>query len=135
MSLSSTLKRVEQIDKKARQERQTSPQIIQKTKAVRHPSGSDIHKAFCKTDAGGGNTLTCYLDTDETGTEITVHFNISPSGSNLSDSIRRLSIGNQISIAKIDDDWWCTEGFQKIDSDQLQVDATDGLQTKLDICE
>lgn len=39
---------------------------------------SFLRKAFCKTDAGGGNTLVCYLDEDESGVEkeITVYFEL-----------------------------------------------------------
>jgi len=142
MALSSIFNKVNQFGKKAEQERQSSPQIIQKTKAVRHPiSGSGIHAAFCKTDAGAGNTLVCYLNEDITEppqdpppTEIIVNFNISPTSSNLSDCIPSLKDGDRIEVYKNGDDWWCMDRFQKLNTDQLEADATDGLQTTLPEC-
>ena len=35
-------------------------------------AGTEIRMAFCKTAAGSGNTIVCYLDTDATGEEVTV---------------------------------------------------------------
>lgn len=67
--------------------------------------------AYCKTDAGAGSTIVCYLDTDGTGTEITVNCNIS-GGSNLNTSLRRLEDGNRMIVAKIGANWYCKEGFQ-----------------------
>lgn len=142
MTISEILKTVDLFGKKAGQERKGSPQIIQNTKAVRHPDSSGIHKAYCKTDAGSGSTLACYLDEDleeppqdPPPTEITVNFpNISPSGTNLNACIRRLKDGDSIAVYLKSGSWYCLEGFQKIDSDQLQVDATNGLQTTLPEC-
>jgi hypothetical protein len=97
-----------------------------------------LHKAFCKENAGEGNTLACYLNEDKTEEnnpeEITVHFNISPLGANLSDCIRELKDGDRIEVYKNSGEWWCIEGFQKIDSEQLQIDATDGLKTTIPEC-
>lgn len=39
-------------------------------------SGSSVRKAYAKTDAGAGNSLNCYLDTDSTGIEVTVYFEL-----------------------------------------------------------
>lgn len=67
--------------------------------------------AYCKTDAGAGSTIVCYLDTDGTGTEITVNCNIS-GGSNLNAALRRLEDGDRMIVAKIGANWYCKEGFQ-----------------------
>jgi len=72
-------------DTAARREKLQSPELIQKTKAVRHPKrGSRI--AYCKNDAGSGTTIVCYLDKDGTGDEITVHCSISQGGSDLNEA-------------------------------------------------
>ncbi|KKM01567.1 hypothetical protein LCGC14_1793140 [marine sediment metagenome] len=67
--------------------------------------------AFCKADAGAGATIVCYLDTDATGTEITVNCNISGVGA-LNSAVRRLEDGDRLLVTKIGASWYCTEGFQ-----------------------
>jgi len=67
--------------------------------------------AYCKDDAGVGSTIDCYLDKDETGTEITVHCNISQGGGVLNTTMPRLRDGDPIIVQKIfdgtNDYWWC----------------------------
>lgn len=70
-----------------------------------------IHNTYCKTDAGEGSTIVCYLDTDGTGDEITVHCSIS-GGSDLNAAIRRLEDGDRIAVYKIGSTWYAAEGFQ-----------------------
>lgn len=76
-------RKISSIDQAASNERQTSPGAIQKTKSQRYSTG--LRKAFAKTSAGTGSTLTCYLDTDNTGPEVTVHFALTGGISNLSE--------------------------------------------------
>lgn len=59
--------------------------------------GSVGRRAFCMTAAGGGDTIACYLDTDETGVEITVTCNI-VNGSDLSAAVPRLTAGLEIPV-------------------------------------
>ena len=67
-------------------------------------------KAYCKADAGAATTIVCYLDTDATGTEITVNCPIS-GGGNLNACTRRLQNGDLIIVTNIGGTWYSTEGF------------------------
>jgi hypothetical protein len=132
---SQILDRVRYADLAAAKERFQSPELVQKTRALRASAGSGIHLAFCKIDAPAAAIITCYLDTDGTGEEVDVQCPcISPDGATLDQVIRRLKDGDTLLVVKINNEWNCLEGFQKIDSDQLQVDASAGLQTKLYVC-
>jgi len=69
--------------------------------------------AYCKNDAGASDEIACYLDTDGTGTEVTVKCNISGGGDHyLNVAVRRLADGDPILVQKIGDDWSAQEGFQ-----------------------
>ena len=92
----------------ATRERPPAPEMIQKTKAGNFASD---RMAFCKTDAGYGSTIQCYLDTNLTGKEVTVHCSIS-NASNLNEAVRDLEAGDWILVRFIGDQWRCTEGFQ-----------------------
>lgn len=74
---------------------------------------SEIRNAYCKNDAGSSSTITCYLDTDGTGEEITVYCNIS-GGSNLDSAVRRLEDGDllQVRYDSANSKWRALEGFQ-----------------------
>ena len=109
MSQSDIIRKADRFGRAAIRERLLSPQMVQKTTAVRYPYGSRI--AYCKTDAGAGSTIVCYLDEDDSDTEITVNCNIS-GGSNLNAAIRRLEDGDRMIVAKIGANWYCEEGFQ-----------------------
>jgi hypothetical protein len=61
--------------------------------------------AFCKTDAGSGTTLVCFLDTDITGTEITVDFSIA-NGDNLNQASPPLTTGLRIPVYTVGGDWF-----------------------------
>jgi len=71
--------------------------------------------AYCKTDAGSGKTLVCFLDKDSTGTEITVHFAIAQGGTDLNEAAPRLKDGDPVYVQKINDgtnDYWrCIQTF------------------------
>ena len=67
--------------------------------------GSAFRIAYAKTDAGTGTTLTCYLDEDLTGEEITVNFMIC-GGSNLNASIPRLSLGDPLFVINKNGTWY-----------------------------
>jgi len=73
--------------------------------------------AYCKTDAGAGTTLVCYLDKDATGTEITVYFSIAQGGANLNEAAPRLKDGDKVFVQKIydgtNDYWWCIQTFDQ----------------------
>lgn len=78
--------------------------------------GSDaieIRKAYCKVDAGAGTTIVCYLDTDATGEEITVHIEIAGSSTNLNNASPLLEDGTLIHVYDDDDTW---RAFQTFDS-------------------
>jgi len=70
-----------------------------------------VRKAYCKAPAGVATTITCYLDTDGTGTEITVNFEIA-GGGNCNAAIPRLADGDMVSVMKIGSVWWCTTTLQ-----------------------
>jgi len=93
MPIKDILAKTQRSDAAARRERLQSPEIIQKTKAVRHPTGGGSRLAYCKDDAGSGDTITCYRDEDGTGTEITVHCSIAQGGTNLNECSPRLKGG------------------------------------------
>jgi hypothetical protein len=54
-------------------------------------------RAFCKTDAGSGGTIVCYLDTDETGQEVTVTCKLSRAN-NLNECFPLLQNGEEIAV-------------------------------------
>jgi len=111
--ISRILESVKDANDAARKERLTSPELVQKTRALRASAGTGIHHAFCKTDAPAGCEIICYLDEDETGEEIEVHCRISGGGNKyLNASSRRLENGDSLEVTKINDEWWALEGFQ-----------------------
>lgn len=74
---------------------------------VRYGStGNSLRWAFCSEDAGSGNTLDCFLDTDETGTLVTVYFKLL-NCSNLDSGHFTLIDGVPIPVMKRNGAWWC----------------------------
>jgi hypothetical protein len=71
----------------------------------------DIHSAFCKTDAAGGATIICYLDTDTTGTEITVTCEIC-GGTALNAAFPRLENGDRLFVIEDGTTWRALQIFQ-----------------------
>jgi len=76
----------------------------------RMPVSLPIRIAYCKNDAGEGNTIVCYLD-DPAGMEITVKCNLI-SGSNLYTCTPYLTAGVPINVAFIDGEWKCIWPFE-----------------------
>lgn len=116
MAIKDIIAKTQRFDAAARRERLQGPDIIQKTKAVRHPAVpvfSEVHLAYCKNDAGSGSTIICCLDTYPTGREVTVHFSITLSGSHMNLVVPLLSTQDKIAV-KYDTnsaEWWCTDIF------------------------
>jgi hypothetical protein len=75
--------------------------------------GSCIRHAYCKTAAGSGSSIVCHLDTDTTGTEITVNCHLFEA-TNLSDCIPLLTDGKRIPIYQVDNAWYCCWWFNGI---------------------
>jgi len=76
------------------------------------------------------------LDNDgaETTVAIDVYCDTVPTGTNLDKVIPQFPDDFEFTVYRSQGKWFCPAIFHKIDSDQLQVDATDGLQIKLDKC-
>jgi len=74
---------------------------------LRKDNADRPRRAFCKNDAGSGNTIDCYLDIDGTGTEITVTFDIAQGGSNVNEAEPRLKDGDPITVYKDGNTWRC----------------------------
>jgi len=70
-----------------------------------------IRKAYAKADAGTGKTITCYLDTDATGDEITVNVEIANGGANLNASSPLLEDGDMIHVIKDGVTWRAVQTF------------------------
>lgn len=69
-------------------------------------TGNSLRWAFCAHDAAFGNTLGCYLDTDQTGTYVTVYFKLL-NCSHLVDGHFTLTEGVPLPVMKRGDKWWC----------------------------
>ena len=111
MGQSKIIQRMSHFDERARLEQLRPPQIVQETKAVRHPT--DMRVAFCKNDASTGETIDCYLDTDGTGTVIEVNFPIAQNGSDMNACMPFLLNGDRIFVTKIGSEWWCVHVFNE----------------------
>ncbi len=72
---------------------------------------NSVRKAYCKTAAGAATTIVAFLDTDTTGTEITVACSIA-GGGNLNSAIPRLTDGRLIFVTNLSETWYCTTVFQ-----------------------
>lgn len=73
--------------------------------------GTRHRKAYAKAAAGAGNTIVCYLDTDETGDEITVTISI-VAGSNLNSALPRLENGTLLTVWNDAGTWRSIMTFQ-----------------------
>ena len=87
-----------------------SPERVQSPGTSRH-SLAIPRLAYCKTDAGAGSIITCYLDKNLTGREISVKCSIC-GGSNLNSAIPKLETGVPIIVSNIDGEWRCHSNFQ-----------------------
>ena len=97
--------RVDKFKEAARNERLDIQKVVTQPPAAR--PGGPTHKAYCKNDAGAATTIVCYLDTDETGQEITVNCSIA-GGGNLNTAIPRLTDGLLIFVKNFGGAWYCT---------------------------
>ena len=70
-----------------------------------------LHNAFVNGTVSNGTTQSCFLDTDTTGTSITVYFEIC-GGSSLNSALPRLSDGKRITVFYDGTYWRCTTVFQ-----------------------
>lgn len=68
--------------------------------------------AYCAAGAGGANSIVCYLDTDVTGTIISVNCIIAGGGT-LNTASPRLTVGLKMIVTKIGATWWSTTVFQR----------------------
>jgi hypothetical protein len=68
--------------------------------------------AYVKTAPGATTTVTCYLDTDGTGREITVSCFIAQGGGALNAAIPLLADGDGIMVSKVGGTWRCLTTFQ-----------------------
>lgn len=109
----------EALKRKINDERLLPPEQLQSIPETRR-AGTEARWAFCKTAAGTGSTLVCFLDKDGTGKEVTVHFELLGGIENLSDGHLSLVDGSRIRVAKDGSDWWCEtpiEGTEEKDCD------------------
>lgn len=75
--------------------------------------GGAIRLAYCKDDAGAATTITCFLDTDGTGEEVTVKCLTGEGGASLLNaSVPRLSDGDPMLVIKHNDIWYATTIFE-----------------------
>ena len=74
-------------------------------------TAAEVHKAYVKTTPGVVETVACYLDTDNTGEEITVTCSII-GGSALNSAVPRLADGELIFVSSIGGTWYCLTTFQ-----------------------
>jgi len=113
MSISDINKKAARFEQAAKLERQTSPDIVQQTGAVRRQG---LRRAFCKTPAGSGSTIVCYLDKDGSGDEITVYCDIvgwsPPETPALNSALPRLEDGTPLTVWNNNGTWHCLTLFQ-----------------------
>ena len=72
---------------------------------------TQLHKAYAKAAAPASGTITCYLDTDATGTEISVVCEVA-GGTNLNAAFPRLADGDMIAVWYDVDTWRSVMTFQ-----------------------
>jgi hypothetical protein len=68
--------------------------------------GGGIRKAYVKDTPAAVETVDCYLDTDATGTEVTVNCSVI-GGTALNSALSRLADGELIFVAYVGGEWWC----------------------------
>ena len=85
--------------------------INQITQRIAKVKPTTPHLAYCKTAAPAATAITCYLDTDATGTEISVSCSIA-GGGNLNAAVPRLTDGLPIIVSNIAGTWHCETVFQ-----------------------
>jgi hypothetical protein len=118
--LSRILESAKEANTAANKERLSSPELIQKTRALRASAGSPIRRARTTEAAGTGATIICnLLDSNDveitSGNEagVTVYCDIC-GGGNLDSAWPHLANDQDIVVFKHNDKWRCLWGFQKI---------------------
>jgi hypothetical protein len=118
--LSKILESVKESNAAANKERLSSPELIQKTRALRASAGSPIRRARTTAAAGAAATIVCnLLDSDDveitSGDEanVTVYCDIC-GGGNLDNAWPHLANDQDIVVFKHNDKWRCLWGFQKV---------------------
>lgn len=89
-----------------------------------------IHKAYCNGAAGAATTITCYLDTDATGEEVTVNCDTN-GGGNLNVSVPLLKDGQLLYVVKLGNDWYAFEKFNTGQTAIAYVKTTPGEVTSV----
>ena len=72
--------------------------------------GGGVRVAYCKTAPDSRSYLTCYLDIDLTGEEITVYFLLSRATA-LNAAWPKLQVGDPVSVQKIGNKWYSVQTF------------------------
>jgi hypothetical protein len=72
-----------------------------------------IRRAYAATAATAASTLTCYLDTDNTGSTVTVNFTVYGTA-NLSEAVPRLVDGSVVFVMLIGASYYCVNLFQYV---------------------
>lgn len=116
--ISEAIKQSAQSDQAARRERLSSPEVVQKSRAVRHPEISIVRLAKTKESATDNDHITCNL-LDMHGSEITsgwgagieVYCTIM-NGSALNEALPLIEADKLISISYQYDHWRCGTIFQ-----------------------
>jgi len=102
-------KKVDRIGRAARLERLQAPEMIQKTKAVRFPSGV-LRLAKCQEDAPSDNKISVKLldaEGEVIGAPFDVTCNIAQGGVALDSTTTRLRTGDPIIVGQIYGTWHC----------------------------
>ncbi|MCK4294091.1 MAG: hypothetical protein KAY65_12910 [Planctomycetes bacterium] len=115
--ISEAMKQSAQSDQAARRERLSSPEVIQKSRAVRHPENGIVRLAKTKESATDNDHITCNL-LDMHGSEITsgwgagieVYCTIM-NGAALNEAAPRLETNKLLPVSYIYDHWRCTTVF------------------------
>ena len=139
MSISDKARR---FDQAARRERLQPPDMVQKSKAVRYPTGDTgyFRLAYCAENGGDNNQIYCYLDTDwddegEEPEKVAVLFPII-GGARCDQAIPFMQDGTPITVRRVVEwgTWYYMGNLQTFDTNELQI--VDGkLTSKLAKCE
>ncbi len=116
--ISETIRRSAQSDQAARRERLRSPEVIQKSRAVRHPEIGIVRLAKTKESATDNDHITCNL-LDMHGSEVTsgwgagieVYCTIM-NGTALNEASPLIETNKLLPVSYIFDHWRCANVFQ-----------------------
>ena len=88
-------------------------QIAQRIAKVKTQTAesTEIHKAYCSTGSPAAVTMTCFIDTDTTGSAIVTNFEVA-GGEDLDGATPRLYDGDLVFVVLKGTDWHCVTTFQ-----------------------